>query len=103
MSRAICAIVWEVLWKNQWAFPVLLLLWGVGGLMAHVHKSPPDAWWTGNPVYSALLAYVLARDRFVRRGGMKTPRGDARSGLKFWSPLALHRALQYAPLDEPIL
>jgi len=60
MSRAIRAIIWEVLWKNRWAFPVLLLLWGIGGLMAHVHKSPPDAWWAGNPFYSAQLAFFCS-------------------------------------------
>jgi hypothetical protein len=60
MSRAICAIVWEVVWKNRWVFPALLLLWAIGGLMAYVHDAPPDVWWAGNPFWSALLAFFTS-------------------------------------------
>jgi len=60
MSRAIHAIVWEILWKNRWVFPALVLLWAIGALMAYVHKAPPDSWWAGNPFYTALLAFFAS-------------------------------------------
>jgi len=60
MSRAIRAIVWEILWKNRWAFPVLVLLWAYGLLMAYVHKAPPDVWWAGSPFLTALLAFFAS-------------------------------------------
>jgi len=60
MSRAVRAIVWEILWKNRWAFPVLFLLWAYGVLMAYVHKTPPDVWWAGSPFLSALLAFFAS-------------------------------------------
>jgi len=60
MSRTIRAIVWEILWKNRWAFPLLFVLWAYGLLMAYVHKAPPDVWWAGNPFLTALLAFFVS-------------------------------------------
>jgi hypothetical protein len=60
MSRAIRAIVWEILWKNRWVFPVLSALWVYGALMAYVHKAPPDAWWAEHPFGNALMAFLAS-------------------------------------------